>query len=115
MQLRNNVQSGLPQIISQLPEEVVSKFYGCGAPLPLGIQGLHVLDLGSGSGRDCYVAAALVGAGGSVTGIDMTDAQNEVRWSLQPRRGSRGRRCLCALDLNSASTWRPLPEQAATE
>lgn len=33
-----------------------------------------VLDLGSGSGRDCYVAAALVGESGSVTGVDMTPA-----------------------------------------
>lgn len=41
-------------------------------------QGLHVLDLGSGSGRDCYVCSALVGEEGSVTGIDMTDSQNEV-------------------------------------
>lgn len=41
-------------------------------------KGLHVLDLGSGSGRDCYVCSALVGEQGSVTGIDMTDAQNEV-------------------------------------
>lgn len=41
-------------------------------------QGLHVLDLGSGSGRDCYVCSALVGEEGSVTGVDMTDSQNEV-------------------------------------
>ena len=37
-----------------------------------------VLDLGSGSGRDCYVAAALVGERGSVTGVDMTPAQLAV-------------------------------------
>lgn len=37
-----------------------------------------VLDLGSGSGRDCYVCAALVGEQGSVTGVDMTPAQLEV-------------------------------------
>ncbi len=67
------------QIIAKLPDEVVSKFYGCGAPLPLGIDGLHVLDLGSGSGRDCYVCSALVGPSGSVVGIDMTDEQNAVR------------------------------------
>ena len=40
--------------------------------------GLQVLDLGCGSGRDCYVASALVGESGSVTGLDMTDEQLEV-------------------------------------
>ncbi|KAI9593761.1 putative methyltransferase [Syncephalis fuscata] len=54
------------------------KFYGCGAPLPSGIDGLTVLDLGSGSGRDCYVAAKLVGPTGRVIGIDMTDEQLTV-------------------------------------
>jgi len=37
--------------------------------------GLSVLDLGSGSGRDCYAAAALVGESGRVTGVDMTAEQ----------------------------------------
>ncbi|KAJ9462239.1 putative arsenite methyltransferase [Diplonema papillatum] len=62
-------------IIKKLPNAVTEKFYGCGAPLPLGIDGLSVLDLGSGSGRDCYVAATLVGEQGKVTGIDMTQEQ----------------------------------------
>ncbi|KAJ1935847.1 Arsenite methyltransferase, partial [Kickxella alabastrina] len=59
----------------KVPDAVNDKFYGCGNPIPLGISGKDVLDLGSGSGRDCYVAAALVGPQGSVTGIDMTDEQ----------------------------------------
>lgn len=63
------------KLIAQVPEEVLVKFYGCGAPLPLGIEGRRVLDLGSGSGRDCYVCASLVGAKGKVVGIDMTDEQ----------------------------------------
>lgn len=71
------------QILARLPDEVVAKFYGCGAPLPLGIDGLHVLDLGSGSGRDCYVCANLVGQNGSVIGVDMTEQQNEVSGRCQ--------------------------------
>lgn len=66
------------KLLQQVPNEVVEKFYGCGAPLPLGIQGLRVLDLGSGSGRDAYVCAALVGEKGQVIGIDMTDEQIKV-------------------------------------
>ncbi|KAJ2559492.1 hypothetical protein EV175_000320 [Coemansia sp. RSA 1933] len=65
-------------IAKQVPEAVNEKFYGCGNPIPLGIDKMDVLDLGSGSGRDCYVAAALVGPSGSVTGVDMTDEQLEV-------------------------------------
>ena len=45
---------------------------------PTSFSGRRVLDLGSGSGRDCYVCAALVGELGSVTGVDMTAAQLEV-------------------------------------
>ncbi|KAK9825681.1 hypothetical protein WJX81_003184 [Elliptochloris bilobata] len=62
--------------LARVPAEVLDKFYGCGAPVPLGIAGLRVLDLGCGSGRDCYVAAALGAA--SVTGVDMTPAQLAV-------------------------------------
>ena len=53
------------------------RFYGCGNPIPAGLEGrgLAVLDLGSGSGQDCYVAANLVGPDGFVTGIDMTEGQ----------------------------------------
>ncbi len=72
------------QIFAKVPAEVLDKFYGCGAPLPTGIEGLTVLDLGSGSGRDCYAAAALVGERGSVIGVDMTREQLEARDRLCP-------------------------------
>merc|ERR1712176_1131770 len=65
-------------LIKSVPDEVTAKFYGCGYPIPLGIQGMHILDLGCGSGRDCYVAAALVGEKGTVTGVDMTQQQLQV-------------------------------------
>eukprot|EP01060_Flectonema_neradi_P006976 TRINITY_DN1482_c1_g1_i1.p1 TRINITY_DN1482_c1_g1~~TRINITY_DN1482_c1_g1_i1.p1 ORF type:complete len:516 (+),score=99.79 TRINITY_DN1482_c1_g1_i1:69-1616(+) len=64
--------------IKKIPDSVTEKFYGCGTPLPLGINGLTVLDLGSGSGRDAYVASQLVGENGKVIGIDMTDEQLSV-------------------------------------
>ncbi|HUX94109.1 MAG TPA: arsenite methyltransferase [Bacteroidales bacterium] len=48
---------------------------GCGIPTDFaGIKpGDHILDLGSGAGNDCFVARALVGETGRVTGIDMTE------------------------------------------
>jgi len=64
--------------LAKVPKEIKDKYYGCGTPLPLGIKGLHLLDLGSGSGQDCYIASQFVGAEGSVTGVDMTDEQLDV-------------------------------------
>ncbi|MCX6334926.1 MAG: arsenite methyltransferase [Bacteroidia bacterium] len=48
---------------------------GCGIPTDYaGIKkGNHVLDLGSGAGNDCFVARAIVGETGKVTGLDMTE------------------------------------------
>jgi len=66
----------LQALINKVPEAIIERFYGCGTPLPPGgLEGLCVLDLGSGSGRDSYVAAQLVGPTGKVIGIDMTDEQ----------------------------------------
>ncbi len=65
-------------ILSLLPDEVMSKFYGCGSPIPAALEGQTILDLGCGSGRDAFVAAALAGPTGRVIGIDMTPAQIDV-------------------------------------
>jgi arsenite methyltransferase len=66
-------------ILTKVPKPITDKFYGCGTPLPSGgIEGLNLLDLGCGSGRDCYIASALVGANGIVTGLDMTEEQLKV-------------------------------------
>lgn len=52
---------------------------GCGIPTDYaGIKkGDHVLDLGSGAGNDCFVARAIVGETGKVTGLDMTEQMIE--------------------------------------
>jgi ubiquinone/menaquinone biosynthesis C-methylase UbiE len=60
-------------LLAALPQEVIDKDYGCGDPSRYVREGDHVLDLGSGGGKICYMAAQLVGAKGHVTGIDMTD------------------------------------------
>ncbi|KAK6296771.1 hypothetical protein J4Q44_G00329130 [Coregonus suidteri] len=49
------------------------KFFGCGLPVPEKLKGCRILDLGSGSGRDCYALSKLVDETGHVTGIEMTE------------------------------------------
>lgn len=65
-------------IMSQLDNEILEKFYGCGSPFPPAIEGCTVLDLGCGTGRDVYVISKIVGENGRVIGVDMTDEQLEV-------------------------------------
>ena len=65
-------------IVDEIHPEVVDRFYGCGSPIPLALDGATVLDLGCGTGRDCFMLAKLVGERGRVIGVDMTDAQLEV-------------------------------------
>jgi arsenite methyltransferase len=60
-------------LLKILPKEIVDKDYGCGDPSRYVREGDTVLDLGSGGGKICYMAAQLVGEKGMVIGIDMTD------------------------------------------
>ncbi len=46
------------------------------------MEGTRVLDLGSGSGRDCYALSKLVGEEGSVVGLDMTDEQVRCPYAI---------------------------------
>lgn len=71
------------EILKQIEPEVVNKFYGCGSPIPLAADGIKVLDLGSGTGRDVYVVSKLVGEQGHVYGVDMTDEQLDVARKYQ--------------------------------
>ncbi len=61
------------KLLKILPQEIIDKDYGCGDPSRYVKKGDCVLDLGSGGGKICYMAAQLVGEEGSVIGIDMTD------------------------------------------
>jgi arsenite methyltransferase len=63
-----------------LPADAVVNSFGCGNPLAFsGVQpGDTVLDLGSGAGIDLLLAAKLVGPGGKVIGVDMTDEMIEA-------------------------------------
>jgi arsenite methyltransferase len=68
----------MKDILSQIHEEVLSRYYGCGLVAPQALTGLKVLDLGSGAGRDAYTLSAMVGESGHITGVDMTDEQLDV-------------------------------------
>lgn len=60
-------------LLAMLPDEIIEKDYGCGDPSRYVREGDTVLDLGSGGGKVCYMAAQLVGAGGRVIGVDIND------------------------------------------
>jgi len=62
--------------LEKLPEAAVASAFGCGNPLAFsGVQpGQVVLDIGSGAGIDCLLAAQKVGPTGCVIGLDMTPA-----------------------------------------
>ena len=68
--------------LGRVHDEVTARYYGCGLALPAALEGLRVLDLGCGAGRDVYALAQLVGSAGEVVGVDMTPEQLEVarRW-----------------------------------
>jgi SAM-dependent methyltransferase len=65
---------GYPPELGNVPEGAVESFAGVANPWNLGRlePGERVLDLGSGAGTDSLIASQMVGANGSVTGIDMT-------------------------------------------
>jgi MoaA/NifB/PqqE/SkfB family radical SAM enzyme/SAM-dependent methyltransferase len=68
------------QLIAHIPKEMRYRSYGCGSPvLEAGIRpGETVVDLGSGTGIECFIAGKLTGPRGRVIGIDMGDAMLAV-------------------------------------
>jgi arsenite methyltransferase len=65
--------------LAKLPRSATEPFAGVGNPFKMGRlpKGATVVDIGSGGGMDCLLAAKQVGVGGEVIGIDMTDAMLE--------------------------------------
>ncbi len=79
-----------PVDLADLPASVTDVSLGCGNPTAIaGLKpGETVLDLGSGGGIDCFIAAKKVGPTGRVIGVDMTDSmlalanQNKTKLGL---------------------------------
>ena len=59
-----------PTLLRAIPREVIERDYGCGDPTRHVRPGETVLDLGSGSGKACFLASQVVGRTGRVIGVD---------------------------------------------
>lgn len=70
--------------LKAIPQEIIERDYGCGDPSKHLAMGDDVLDLGSGGGKICYIASQVVGAAGSVVGVDVNDEMLELARQYQP-------------------------------
>jgi ubiquinone/menaquinone biosynthesis C-methylase UbiE len=81
-----------PEILEILPliaDEIKNRFYGCGSPIPPLLEGMTILDLGCGTGRDVYIASKLAGESGLAIGVDMTTEQIETAIKYQEEQRKR--------------------------
>jgi len=76
-------------LLALLPQEIIDRDYGCGDPSRYVRDGDVVLDLGSGGGKICYMAAQLVGSRGHVIGVDMNDDMLELARRYQAEMANR--------------------------
>jgi len=79
----------IADILPMIADEIKDKFYGCGSPLPPMLEGMTILDLGCGTGRDVYIASKLVGGSGRSMGVDMTTEQIETAMKYQEEQRER--------------------------
>ena len=73
-----------PQYLKIIPAEIIERDYGCGDPSKHVDAGETVLDLGSGGGKICYIAAQIVGEAGRVIGVDRNDDMLALARKYQP-------------------------------
>lgn len=78
-----------PEDLDRIPAEAIKSFAGVGYYFDLAElkDGEFVLDLGSGSGTDTFIAALKVGPGGKIVGVDMTDEQRAKAEQLRDEAG----------------------------
>lgn len=75
--------------LEMIPDEIIERDYGCGDPSQYVQPGDTVLDLGSGGGKICYIAAQVVGSEGRVIGVDCTDDMLALARSYQAEMATR--------------------------
>jgi len=71
-------------LLAAIPKEVLDRDYGCGDPSRHLRRGETVLDLGSGTGKICFIASQVVGPEGRVIGVDMNDDMLALARKHQP-------------------------------
>jgi SAM-dependent methyltransferase len=104
-----------PRYLEAIPAEVLERDYGCGDPSRYVRPGDVVLDLGSGGGKVCFIAAQVAGPEGRVIGVDVNDEMLALARSAAPvvagRLGfanvelRRGRIQDLSLDLDRLDAW----------
>jgi SAM-dependent methyltransferase len=104
-----------PKWLAAIPPEVIERDYGCGDPSAFVQSGDTVLDLGSGGGKICFIAAQVVGAAGRVIGVDRNRDMLALARGAAPRVAERigfantSFRCGAiqdlALDLEAVESW----------
>lgn len=74
----DDIPDHVKEVLAQVHDEVLMRYYGCGLIAPEALEGARILDLGCGAGRDVYALSKMVGPNGRVVGVDMTPAQLDV-------------------------------------
>lgn len=75
--------------LAVLPQELIERDYGCGDPSQYVAEGETVLDLGSGGGKICYIAAQIAGPRGRVIGVDFNEEMLDLARRYQDEIGRR--------------------------
>ena len=75
----------IAKILETIPAEVIEGTVTTGYPFPPAMEGIRVLVLGCGTGRDAYIASALVGEDGMVIGVDPDPEKIKIARKAAPK------------------------------